>query len=88
MSHAGNFLSEKIEKLLLDGAQLSQRLDFGLRKTEIRQNGVRVGSRVSGPQFRLLLAAIVLVMCGKLLFDLVLEPNDLYSLQILTGTGP
>ena len=52
------------------------------------QFGTAIGSRVSGPQFRLLLAAIVLVMCGKLLFDLVLEPNDLYSLQILTGTGP
>jgi len=51
------------------------------------QIGSAVGARVSGAQFRILLAALVLATCGKLLLDLLLEPNDLYSLQIGAGGG-
>jgi hypothetical protein len=33
-----------------------------------------------GEQLRILLAAIVLVVCGKLGYDLVRTPSDIYSL--------
>jgi uncharacterized membrane protein YfcA len=44
------------------------------------QLGVRAGVRLRGEQLRALLAVIVLAVCGKLLFDLVVEPGDLYSI--------
>jgi uncharacterized protein len=50
------------------------------------QLGIMVGSKVSGPQFRIMLALLVLVTSIKLLLDLVLEPQDLFSLQILGAT--
>jgi uncharacterized protein len=49
------------------------------------QIGTAIGSRVSGAQFRILLALIVLLMSGKLLADLVIMPSDLFSLQ--SGAG-
>jgi len=36
-----------------------------------------------GEQLRGLLAAMVLAVCGKILFDLMATPSDLYSFQIL-----
>ena len=44
------------------------------------QFGTRLGDKVNGEKMRILLAAIVLAVCGKLLFDLVIEPNNLYSI--------
>jgi uncharacterized membrane protein YfcA len=49
------------------------------------QIGTSIGAKVSGPQFRILLAALVLVTCGKLLADLLIMPTDLYSLQLGGG---
>ncbi|MCB9927894.1 MAG: sulfite exporter TauE/SafE family protein [Alphaproteobacteria bacterium] len=49
------------------------------------QFGTMIGTKVSGPQFRILLALMVLGTCGKLLFDLVVQPQDLYSLQAVGG---
>ncbi len=49
------------------------------------QFGTVIGAKVTGPLFRVLLALMVMATGGKLLLDLVIEPSDLYSLQILTG---
>lgn len=47
------------------------------------QFGARVGAHLRGEQLRILLALLVLAVCGKLAFDLVVTPDDLYS--IATG---
>ena len=51
------------------------------------QLGARAGVRLRGEQLRaqleldkVVLARVVLAVCGKLLFDLVVEPGDLYSI--------
>jgi len=44
------------------------------------QFGARVGAYLRGEQLRILLAILVLLVCGKLAFDLVITPNDLYSI--------
>ncbi len=44
------------------------------------QLGVRWGSRIDAVQFRLLLAIIVLAVCGGLLWELVVQPNELFSI--------
>ncbi|MGE5768001.1 MAG: sulfite exporter TauE/SafE family protein, partial [Bacteroidota bacterium] len=44
------------------------------------QIGTRAGTRLRGEQLRVLLALLVLAVCGKLFFDLVVTPDDLYSL--------
>jgi hypothetical protein len=44
------------------------------------QIGTRAGTRLRGEQLRILLAALVLAVCGKLLFDLVATPDDLFSI--------
>jgi len=44
------------------------------------QVGTRIGSLLKGEQLRGLLALIVLGVCAKLTFDLVITPEDLYSL--------
>ena len=44
------------------------------------QIGTRIGVRMKAEQLRILLALMVLAVCGKLLFDLVVEPNELYSI--------
>jgi uncharacterized membrane protein YfcA len=48
------------------------------------QIGARVGQRLPGEKLRAMLAVIVLLVGGKLLFDLVKYPTELYS---LTETG-
>ena len=45
------------------------------------QFGARAGIKLRGEQLRALLALLVLSVCGKLLFDLVATPSDLYSLS-------
>jgi uncharacterized membrane protein YfcA len=44
------------------------------------QIGTRAGSFLRGEQFRGLLALVVLGVCARMLFDLVVTPNDLFSL--------
>ncbi len=44
------------------------------------QLGSRAGARLRGDQLRFLLAAIVLLVCGRLAYDLIAEPDDPYSL--------
>ena len=44
------------------------------------QVGTRIGGLLKGEQLRGLLALIVLGVCAKLTFDLVITPEDLYSL--------
>jgi uncharacterized membrane protein YfcA len=43
------------------------------------QFGTRAGAYLRGEQLRLLLALMVLGVCGKLAFDLVATPVDLFS---------
>jgi uncharacterized membrane protein YfcA len=47
------------------------------------QFGTILGGKISGPQFRILLALMVLVTCGKLLFDLAIQPDELFSIQVV-----
>ncbi|WP_296766311.1 sulfite exporter TauE/SafE family protein [Sediminimonas sp.] len=47
------------------------------------QLGTQVGTRMKAEQLRVLLAALVLVVCAKLGFDLVLKPAELYSVATL-----
>ncbi|MEE8394199.1 MAG: sulfite exporter TauE/SafE family protein, partial [Rhodospirillales bacterium] len=46
------------------------------------QIGARAGTRLRGEQLRGLLALMVIAVCGKLIFDLVAVPNDLFSLAV------
>jgi uncharacterized membrane protein YfcA len=46
------------------------------------QLGVRISGRLRGEQLRLLLAMVVLTVCGGLLWGLVARPADLYSLSL------
>ncbi len=47
------------------------------------QFGTRVGALLRGEQLRGLLALMVLAVCLKLGFDLVITPSDLYSVEIM-----
>ena len=44
------------------------------------QLGAIVGVKLKAEQLRILLAIVVLVVCGKLLFDLVVTPTELFSI--------
>ena len=44
------------------------------------QIGTRIGVRMKAEQLRILLALMVLIVCGRLALDLLLEPAELYSL--------
>jgi len=44
------------------------------------QIGTRLGVKMKAEQLRILLALMVLAVCGKLAFDLLLQPSELYSL--------
>ena len=44
------------------------------------QFGVRAGHKLKGEQLRLLLALLVLGVAGRLLLDLVVKPEDAYSI--------
>ena len=46
------------------------------------QYGAKAGAKLHGEQLRGLLAALVLLVCGKLFYDLLVTPVDLYSLGI------
>ncbi|MBU2958056.1 sulfite exporter TauE/SafE family protein [Paracoccus sp. 1_MG-2023] len=49
------------------------------------QIGTTLGARLRAEQLRILLALLVLAVCGKLALDLFLTPDDLFS--IATGAG-
>ncbi|MEP5155568.1 sulfite exporter TauE/SafE family protein [Planktotalea sp.] len=49
------------------------------------QIGTRIGTRLKAEQLRILLAVMVLAVCGKLAFDLLLMPTELYSLGATEG---
>lgn len=44
------------------------------------QIGTQLGARLRAEQLRVLLALLVLAVCGRLALDLVIRPDDLYSL--------
>ena len=44
------------------------------------QIGTRIGVRLKAEQLRILLAGMVLLVCGKLALDLLLQPSELYSI--------
>lgn len=46
------------------------------------QFGARAGAHLKGEQLRGLLALMVLFVCGKLFFDLLITPADVYSLGV------
>lgn len=46
------------------------------------QFGVKAGTKLKGEQLRALLAALVLVVCFKLGFDLVVMPPDVFSIDV------
>jgi uncharacterized membrane protein YfcA len=45
--------------------------------------GAQAGQKLRGEQLRLMLALIVLAVAIRIMFDLVLRPDDLYSLAPL-----
>ncbi len=47
------------------------------------QIGTRIGVKMKAEQLRILLAIMVLAVCGRLALDLLLQPAELYSI----GTG-
>ncbi|MGC6484618.1 MAG: sulfite exporter TauE/SafE family protein [Candidatus Puniceispirillales bacterium] len=47
------------------------------------QFGTRVGAMLRGEQLRGLLALIVLAVCLKLLFDVIIQPDDLFTLDFV-----
>jgi uncharacterized membrane protein YfcA len=47
------------------------------------QFGARAGARLHGEELRGLLALMVLAVCGKLFFDLLVTPDDIYSIGVL-----
>jgi len=49
------------------------------------QIGTRLGARLNGEQLRILLAIMVLAVCGKLALDLLIMPSELFSLGGVDG---
>ncbi|MEL7099899.1 MAG: sulfite exporter TauE/SafE family protein [Pseudomonadota bacterium] len=49
------------------------------------QIGTRIGVRMKAEQLRILLAMMVLAVCGKLAFDLLVMPSELFSLGAAEG---
>jgi uncharacterized membrane protein YfcA len=49
------------------------------------QFGAVIGTRLKAEQLRILLALLVLVVCGKLAFDLLVMPSELFSLGAAGG---
>ncbi|MDA8231519.1 MAG: sulfite exporter TauE/SafE family protein [Magnetospirillum sp.] len=45
------------------------------------QIGARIGMKLRGEQLRILLALLVLVVCGKMAWDLVARPSELFSVM-------
>ena len=49
------------------------------------QYGARAGAKLPGEQLRVLLAAMVLLVCGNLAYDLVAVPSELFSIGVMGG---
>jgi hypothetical protein len=49
------------------------------------QFGAAAGNRLKGEQLRFLLAALVLLVCIRIAWDLVVTPDELYSITTFTG---
>jgi len=49
------------------------------------QIGTRVGLKLGAEQLRILLALLVLAVCGKIAFDLLWPPAELYSISVAGG---
>ncbi|RYH09463.1 sulfite exporter TauE/SafE family protein [Tropicimonas sp. IMCC6043] len=49
------------------------------------QIGTQIGTKLKAEQLRVLLAALVLLVCGKLAADLLLQPAELYSIGTVGG---
>jgi len=49
------------------------------------QIGTVIGTRLKAEQLRILLAGMVLLVCGKLALDLLLMPSELYSIGAVGG---
>lgn len=46
------------------------------------QFGTRIGAKLRAEQLRILLAALVLLVCGKLALDLLLTPSETFTLSV------
>ena len=51
------------------------------------QLGAAAGGRLKGEQLRFLLAALVVLMCLRIGWDLVARPDELYSITPLVGVA-
>ena len=51
------------------------------------QFGAQVGQKLKGEELRALLALLVLAMCGKIAFDLIVEPSELFAISGDVGGG-
>lgn len=49
------------------------------------QIGTRLGLKLGAEQLRILLALLVLMVCGKIAFDLLWPPAELYSISVAEG---
>lgn len=49
------------------------------------QVGVVVGAKLKGEQLRILLAGMVLLVCMKMAFDLVVEPDELFTVSAVNA---
>jgi len=49
------------------------------------QIGTQIGTRLKAEQLRILLAIMVLMVCGKLALDLLIQPGELYSVGSAGG---
>ena len=49
------------------------------------QIGAQIGVKLKAEQLRILLAIMVLAVCGKLAFDLLVQPSELYNLGAAGG---
>jgi hypothetical protein len=49
------------------------------------QFGTKAGAKLKGEQMRFLLAGLVLLVCARFAWDLVIRPQELYSLGSLSG---
>ncbi|MEZ5716072.1 MAG: sulfite exporter TauE/SafE family protein [Paracoccaceae bacterium] len=49
------------------------------------QIGTRIGVKMKAEQLRILLALMVLMVCGKLALDLLLQPSELYTIGAAGG---
>jgi uncharacterized membrane protein YfcA len=73
-------------------ATTSHTVDLGLALVLVlggvigAQIGTRIGLKLKAEQLRILLALLVLAVCGNLALDLLLKPSDLYSVGV-AGAG-